>query len=973
MQRTLGRARHLRRAAAIGGITAAALVTSLLPAAATAAPLTGIDLSTYVRVGRFDLPEPTRTAAPTGNLLGQESSGVAYNPDTDTLFVVGDGGTSVTQVTKTGQLVDTMTLPAGSSPQGTEFYDIEGIAYIGGGEFVFTEERDRQLVKFTYAPGTTLTRAQTKTVKLGTTIGNVGLEGLTYDPSTGDFIPVKETSPLGIFRTSIDWDNGTASNGSPTTVNSTNLFDPALSGVADYADVFALSNLPTLTGPDADNLIIISQESGRIIESTRAGAVQSSLTINPDLDTTISVQDQTHEGVTMDRDGNLYVVSENGGGDIDHPQVWVYAPATAPNAAPTQVALVNKVTSILENTPTTNRLKVADVRFADDGLGAVNLGVTGPDAGAFEIVGTSLYLKAGTALDYETKTSYSVSVTADDPSIGDGPDATSPAYTLNIGDVVNEAPSDAALAVTEVASWGNNNATYAADWFELTNVGSAPADLTGFKIDDNSNSFAAAVALSGVTTLAPGESAIFVEGTESTVSSYKSHWFGGNAPAGLQFGTYSGSGVGFGNGGDAVNIFDTTGARVTGVAFGAGTAGITFDNAAGAGSKTLPLPVVTTLSVAGTNGAFVATGETGSPGRIANPISIRITEVSPWSSGNSPYGADWFELTNTGSTAIDPTGFTFDDESRAFGSSVALRGISSIAPGESVIFLEDATPGQTRVATFRDTWFGDALARPQVGYYTGGGIGLSTGGDEVNIFSATGKRLAGIRVGTSTSGRTFDNAAGVNGTTDPLPTVSTLSTRGTAGARTVTPTTGSPETGSPGDNTPDTTDPVITFSGNQPSYTVDQLITIGCSVTDGPRGSGVSMSTCETVNARATTYAVGSNELSAEATDYAGNTATQSVSFEVRVTTKAICTLTTRYARWSKPYKALGATERRAYETTVLAPICRELAKIRRDTSETRRDALVARFKASARQMALRGYLTRSQYLQLSAYAKQLP
>jgi len=34
-----------------------------------------VDLSTYVRVGRFDLPEPTRTPAPANSLLAQEASG----------------------------------------------------------------------------------------------------------------------------------------------------------------------------------------------------------------------------------------------------------------------------------------------------------------------------------------------------------------------------------------------------------------------------------------------------------------------------------------------------------------------------------------------------------------------------------------------------------------------------------------------------------------------------------------------------------------------------------------------------------------------------------------------------------------------------------------------------------------------------------------------------------------------------------
>ncbi|OYX10766.1 MAG: hypothetical protein B7Z15_13065 [Rhizobiales bacterium 32-66-8] len=138
-----------------------------------------IDLSTYVLVARYDLPEPTRTDAPANSVLAQEVSGVTYNWDTDTLFVVGDGGTSVVQVSKTGQLIDSMTLAQGDSPQGTTFYDPEGIAYIGNGKFVMTEERDRQAVEFTYAAGSVLERSGTRTVDLGTFVQNIGLEGLT--------------------------------------------------------------------------------------------------------------------------------------------------------------------------------------------------------------------------------------------------------------------------------------------------------------------------------------------------------------------------------------------------------------------------------------------------------------------------------------------------------------------------------------------------------------------------------------------------------------------------------------------------------------------------------------------------------------------------------------------------------------------------------------------------------------------------
>jgi hypothetical protein len=43
-----------------------------------------------------------------------------------------------------------------------------------------------------------------QTVKLGTTVGNIGIEGISYDPLTSGFIAVKETQPQGIFQTNID-------------------------------------------------------------------------------------------------------------------------------------------------------------------------------------------------------------------------------------------------------------------------------------------------------------------------------------------------------------------------------------------------------------------------------------------------------------------------------------------------------------------------------------------------------------------------------------------------------------------------------------------------------------------------------------------------------------------------------------------------------------------------------------------------
>ena len=87
-------------------------------------------------------------------------------------------------------------------------------------------------------------------------------------------------------------------------------------------------------------------------------------------------------------------------------------------------------------------------------------------------------------------------------------------------------------------------------------------------------------------------------------------WFGGTAPADFLIGSYTGSGVGLSATADAVNLFNPAGKRMTGVAFGMATSNVSFDNTAGNAT-------VTTLSMVGVNGAFLAPDgvQTGSPGK----------------------------------------------------------------------------------------------------------------------------------------------------------------------------------------------------------------------------------------------------------------------------------------------------------------------------------------------------------------------
>jgi hypothetical protein len=91
----------------------------------------------------------------------------------------------------------------------------------------------------------------------------------------------------------------------------------------------------------------------------------------------------------------------------------------------------------------------------------------------------------------------------------------------------------------------------------------------------------------------------------------------------------------------------------------------------------------------------------------------------------------------------------------------------------------------------------------------------------------------------------------------------------------------------------DTIPPVVSFSGNIGSYTVDQTVAIYCSASDN--GSGVVSTTCVDVNAPAFTFTIGTTTLSATATDKAGNVGTGSATFTVKVTFASLIELTKRF------------------------------------------------------------------------------
>lgn len=169
-------------------------------------------------------------------------------------------------------------------------------------------------------------------------------------------------------------------------------------------------------------------------------------------------------------------------------------------------------------------------------------------------------------------------------------------------------------------------------------------------------------------------------------------------------------------------------------------------------------------------------------GAITNvaSASIIITEVDPFgSNGTTGYGQDWFELTNTGSSAVNISGYGMIDSHTLSGTNLPAAltlagGGTSIGAGQSAIFLESTTNAAgsaTLISQFESAWFGSNVP---AGLLVGvaddnGAYGLSQSSDAVNIYNGTtasASLVASVTFGSDAvaSGpmTTFDNAAELN-------------------------------------------------------------------------------------------------------------------------------------------------------------------------------------------------------------------
>ncbi len=107
----------------------------------------------------------------------------------------------------------------------------------------------------------------------------------------------------------------------------------------------------------------------------------------------------------------------------------------------------------------------------------------------------------------------------------------------------------------------------------------------------------------------------------------------------------------------------------------------------------------------------------------AAQADVQITE---WMYNGADATGEYIEFTNLGATAVDFTGWSFDDSSRTPGS-VSLSGFGSVAAGASVVLTEASA------ADFRAAWSLAASVK-----VVGGNTNNLGRADEINLYNAGG-------------------------------------------------------------------------------------------------------------------------------------------------------------------------------------------------------------------------------------------
>jgi len=174
----------------------------------------------------------------------KNASGIAFNPDSRSLFIINDSPTLINETDCEGKVLRTIRLD--------HAFDLEGIAYLGADRFAIVDEGTSTIHFLTLTAGTeSVDLSTTDKIRLDIPRNNNGLEGIAYDRAEGCFYVIKERRPKRILRI----DMGSEEVSTPWDLGKLN--------VGDVSDIFF--------DQQTEHLMILSHEGKCIVECGRHG------------------------------------------------------------------------------------------------------------------------------------------------------------------------------------------------------------------------------------------------------------------------------------------------------------------------------------------------------------------------------------------------------------------------------------------------------------------------------------------------------------------------------------------------------------------------------------------------------------------------------------------------------------------------------------------------------------------------------
>ena len=193
--------------------------------------------------------------------------------------------------------------------------------------------------------------------------------------------------------------------------------------VCEVGDILAPGESCTYPGTDAE-FSVLDNGSGRFLFFTSGNG--------------ITLRNTTINGVSY-----TLVANKLASGSWEIEEIADSTAPTTTNTAPTFTEGASTTRSIAENTAADENIGSA-VAATDSDNDTLTYTLSGTDAASFDIESTTGQLKTKAALDYETKSTYTVTITVSDGSLTD-----TITVTINITDVAETAPATTAVNIPD--------------------------------------------------------------------------------------------------------------------------------------------------------------------------------------------------------------------------------------------------------------------------------------------------------------------------------------------------------------------------------------------------------------------------------------------------------------------------------------------------------------------------------------------